>query len=386
MTPEQLVRLAQHRQTTKPIREGAKPAEKLATLIEGVTSGRIYSAKLPWPQLHNLTLALMPGAMTVLCGDPGVGKTYFLLDCLRFWTQENIDSAVYFLEEDETFYLRRLLAQEEGKSEYGRLDFWKENPELVQNAMEKHARTINELGTRITVAENTKQMELRQITAWLEEQLKTGRRVIAIDPITAAYAGADRWLADDAFVMETKGLITRYGASLILVTHPRKGNVVKKSGHDMGGGAAYFRFSSTSLWLNRLKKPKRFTVYGPCGPDVVDTDTLIEIHKARESKGTGQEIAVQFGDGLHYTELGVVTGESDEQPDGQQQAMKSQELDKAIKLLNQKFPQQLNQSQGQSIRRAFAPFSFATVSRVIDNYYYNSDKLNVPEFLAKLSA
>lgn len=313
-TPEQLLALARTRTASRPTNgNSGKPSTRLAAFIDGVTSGQINSVPLPWPKLHALTLSLMPGAMTVLCGDPGAGKTYLLLDCLRYWTQQGIESAVYFLEENENFYLRRLLAQEEGKSDLTRLDFWQQNPPVVNAAMKRHEKAIDELGSRITVAGNLKQMELGRLTVWLEEQLKNGKRIVAIDPITAAYAGADRWLADDAFVMETKQMVTRYGASLLLVTHPRKGNVQKKSGHDMGGGAAYFRFSSTSLWLNKLKRPKRFDVWGQYGAGTVETDTVIEVHKARESKGTGQEVAMKFGDGLHYSELGVITGESDDQ-------------------------------------------------------------------------
>jgi KaiC/GvpD/RAD55 family RecA-like ATPase len=382
---EQLISLAKQRLSQRPMNTGAKPSERLAKYIDGVTSGRITRTRLPWPKLDTLTNALMPGAVTVICGDPGVGKTYFLLDCLRYWTREKVDAAIYFLEEDDTFYLRRLLAQEEGNADYVELDWWQSHPNEVRAAMLRHANVIDELGACFNVATNLKQMELRQLIAWLEGELSAGRRVVAIDPITAAAAGIERWLADDAFMMEAKGLITRYGASLILVTHPRKGNVTKKSGHDQGGGAAYFRFSSANIWINRLETKKRFDVFGLYGATTVDTDNIIEIHKAREGKGKGRRIAMTFGNGLHFAEAGVVTRESDESVDtATEKPMRPDELKKAITLVTTKFPGVLNQSQGDSIRQAFKPFGYATVERVVNAYYLDESSLDIQKLIARL--
>jgi KaiC/GvpD/RAD55 family RecA-like ATPase len=329
----------------------------------------------------------MPGSVVVVCGDPGVGKTYLLLDCLRYWTANDVDASVFFLEEDRKFYLRRLLAQQEGDARYTQLAWWKEHPDQVRAAMARQREAIDTLGARITVAGERGRVDLGKLTAWLHDELRSGRRVVAIDPITAAYAGADRWLADDVFLMETKALVSRYNASLVLVTHPRKGNVTLKSGHDMAAGAAYFRFSSTALWINRTAKPKRYHVATLHGPSTCDTDTTVQIHKAREGKARGQEIAMSFGDGLHFAEHGIVTGESDEEPEdtnGPARPATPGQAERARKHLTGLYPMQITQDQAKFLDREFSRYPLATVDRAIESHRQNNPRLDIDKLLEQL--
>lgn len=388
-TPEQLINLAKQQKASRPAGGDYDPAVELSEYIEDVTSGRIYAVALPWRDLDRLTNALMPGAFVVVCGDPGVGKTYFLLDCLRHWTANNVDASIYFLEEDRKFYLRRILAQEEGKSEYTRIAWWKENADATREAAARHADTIRELGARITVAESLKQLALGTLTAWLEEELKNGRRVCVIDPITAAYAGADRWLADDDFVMRTKALVSRYDASLIVVTHPKnlRNATGHRSGHDMANGTAYFRFSSAAIWLNRTRGKKRYNISTAWGPSTVDTDLTIQIHKAREGALNNAEIAFKFGDGLRFTEAGIITGESDESPDDQaDEPMSSAELKRVMEKLPKTFPLKTTQAQADVYRREFGRHSLSVVQSAIDAHFakHGNDPDGLLETLKRL--
>jgi KaiC/GvpD/RAD55 family RecA-like ATPase len=315
-TPDQLVRDARARAARPPVNGTAHaPSSELMGFLEGVSSGAISAIPWPWQKLHELTRALMPGTVTTVCGDPGVGKTYFALDCIRFWTEKGVDSAAFFVEKDRKFYLRRILAQQEGDSRYNDPAWLRAHDAEWRAAMTRHKTWIDALGERITVEGTGKPACLRSLKKWVEVELAAGRRILLIDPITAADPGSDRpWEADRDFMIETQKLLTRYGASLILVTHPRKGNVTKKTGHDVAGGAAYFRFADTSLWIERFKQHKRFDVWSIHGPTVCDTDIVIQIHKARESKGTGRDLAMTFGDGLHFAEAGVILRESQERP------------------------------------------------------------------------
>jgi KaiC/GvpD/RAD55 family RecA-like ATPase len=310
LTPEQLVRAARNARAGQFEPTGkAGGADELGRFIDGVASGRVYPVPFPWPLLSSLTQALIPGTVTLLCGDPGAGKTFFVLDCLRFWLDRKHDVSVFFVEKDRKFYLRRLLAQEEGNANLIDLDWIRQNADEVREAKERHRQTLDAMGSRMELEGAGQRATLRRIYSWAEEELKNGRRVLVVDPITAADAGESRWRTDDGFMVETQKLLTRYGASIILVTHPRKGNVTQKSGHDMSGGAAYFRFSDTTLWLNRLKKPKGVKIVGPHGYAKVKASTVIQIHKAREGKGTGGELVYSFGNGLHFAEHGVVVAD-----------------------------------------------------------------------------
>jgi KaiC/GvpD/RAD55 family RecA-like ATPase len=276
-------------------------------------SGKIVAVPLPWPTLDVLTQALLPGSVTVVCGDPGAGKTFFVLDCMRAWTGAGHDSAVFFLEKDRKFYTHRLLAQLEGDPRY--LDLapkgWvRGNPAEVSGAMLRNRAVLDDLGGRMTLEGMGQRATLQRIYAWIREELQGGRRLLVVDPITGAHVAGDRWTADDGFMVETQKLLNQYGASLVLVTHPRKGNVATKSGHDMAAGAAYFRFSDTTLWIVKYATPKCLTVASPHGQAAFDASTVIQIHKARMGRGTGQEVAFSFGSGLHYREHGLVIGDA----------------------------------------------------------------------------
>ena len=84
----------------------------LRSPVHAVAAGEIYPVPLPWRTLGDLTHALLPGTVVVLAGDPGAGKTFFILGLLRYWTEHGHDAVAFFLEKNKTFYLRRLLAQE----------------------------------------------------------------------------------------------------------------------------------------------------------------------------------------------------------------------------------------------------------------------------------
>jgi KaiC/GvpD/RAD55 family RecA-like ATPase len=287
---------------------GGSAADELERFVNDVVAGRILVVPFPWQTLSRLTQALLPGSVTVICGDPGVGKTFFVMDCLRFWVNHGHDAAAFFLEKDRKFYTRRLLAQEEGMAKYLDLEWLKAHGGEAAAAMKRHRAIIDTVGDRMTLEGAGRRATIGSLCQWVETELRNGRRILIIDPITAADAGADRWRTDDGFMTETQKLLSRYGASLVLVTHPRKGNVTQKSGHDIGGGAAYFRFSDTTLWLTKLKSPKRVRVVGPFGIAHLEASTFVQIHKVREGPGMGCEVAFSFGDGLHFAEQGVVVG------------------------------------------------------------------------------
>lgn len=311
LPPEQLVQMARRAAADRP--RPAKdrgPADELGRFMSDVASGKVYAVPFPWPNLTSLTQANLPGSVTVICGDPGVGKTFFVLDCLRFWTNHGHDAAVFFVEKDRKFYLRRLLAQEEGAGIFVDLEWVKRHGDEVRAAIERHRITLDALGDRMTLEGAGRRATLRTIYAWAQRELLAGRRVLVVDPITAADAGESRWRTDDGFMIETQKLLNHHGASLVLVTHPRKGNVTQKTGHDMAAGAAYFRFSDTTLWLSRPKTPRRVRIAGPCGFATIEALNLIQIHKARDGKGTNSELAYGFGDGLHFSEYGLVVGDA----------------------------------------------------------------------------
>jgi hypothetical protein len=147
---------------------------------------------------------------------------------------------------------------------------------------------------------------------WVRRQAEEGVRILVVDPITAADAGDNRWRADDDFVLGLDRTLSETGASLILVTHPKKaGRANIPTGHDQAGGAAFFRFSDTDIWFQRTKKPRKVEMRRT-RQDVPFRNALnlfAVILKSRHGRGAGMEIGFEFGEGLKFVEQGIVTRE-----------------------------------------------------------------------------
>ncbi len=279
---------------------------------KGVEEGRIYDARWPWETLTRATRANQPGSITVVCGEPGVGKTFWILDCLRFWHGNGIESAVMFLEKDRKFHVQRLVAQLDKNGMHVDIEGVKSNVAGFDKVIDANEEYIEELG-RLIYGREGRDLTLDDVGEFVEHRAAEGCRVIIIDPITAAAAGIERWTKDDEFIRRCETALVKHGASLVLVTHPKQAAPGKgeKSGHGMGGGAGYFRFCDTTLWLTKRKKARRVTYLNEKGnPGMVRATHFWEIPKARLGKGSGWEIACGFD--LSYTEYGVVTGDAAE--------------------------------------------------------------------------
>lgn len=292
-------------------------SEELHNYLRGVVSGRIYNVPFPWQQLTHFTNALLPSSTCTICGDPGVGKTFFVLDCLKYWHANGFDPAIMFIEKDRCFHTHRLLAQLEGKGSFVSYEWIKRNGNLVDEAMRRHAGLIDELG-RCIFSSPRERLTLGALLLWVREQAEAGKRVILIDPITLADAGRERWTVDDDFMDTAEKVMTDHGASLVLITHPRKGNRNgSQSGHDQAGGAAYHRFADTNIWLHKPKKPRLVKVVSPYGAAKMRCHYFFQMHKTRNGKGAGAEIAFEFGEGLRFAEQGLVTGDAKDDEEGE---------------------------------------------------------------------
>jgi len=229
------------------------------------------------------------------------------LQTFVYWHEQDLRVSLYEVEEDKVFHLTRVLAQKSGKADITDPAWVRDNAELVQVVVSQHGRFLDSFG-RVLYANAETQPTLAQLSAWVEQQAKTGCRVIGIDPITAAERGGEAWVVDGKFLQAIKRTATDYRCSIVLVTHPIKA----VSGVDLSqvaGSAAYQRFSQTILWLEShdLKTSKIKTCVGTTE---LEHDRTLHILKARNGKGMGFKLAFQFdGDSLTLTELGVIMKE-----------------------------------------------------------------------------
>ena len=292
----------------KPI---AGAATELNSLFEDMIAGKWKAIDWPWPTISKMTQSLLPGTVTCICGDPGCGKSFWLLEAIWQWCEKNIKVAVYELEDDRRHHLQRALAQLSGASDLTVANWVYENPDAARGFLEKHRQEIDTLGKCIWEApEHPPRLE--ELSEWVFARAVSGCRIIAIDPITAAAATDKPWIGDLQFVMKAKSVARKYGCSIILVTHPRMGK--NKNPLDaLAGGASYPRFAQTVLWIDRHTDRLSVTLKKAGHLDFKSSvNRSVRINKARNGVGTGAQIGYNFeGSSLRFAEQGIIIATAD---------------------------------------------------------------------------
>ena len=268
----------------------AKPigaSQEVHSLLSLMVSGAHKPIEWPWPRISRASRSLMPGTVTLLCGEAGSTKSFLLLEAAASWHRDGVPVSIFELEEDRRYHLHRSLAQQAKESQLLDSQWCAANQGQVFSHHREHSNFLNSFGACIWEAPD-KQVTLDELAEWVLERSKAGARVVAIDPVTAAACSDKPWIADQKFIMQVKTIVRDYGNSLILVTHPTKGPKGKTGTGQISGGAAYMRFSQSALWLA-----------------TTDNKVNRELHimKARNGRGQGMAIGMTFdGQTLCFTE------------------------------------------------------------------------------------
>ena len=273
--------------------------------IEDAISGRRETILLPWPDLHKDTYALKPGTVTMLCGNPGVAKSFMLLQLCQYWHFDlGYKLALYELEEDREYHLMRALAQRTGEPGLTQEDWVKENPDRARQLYRENQEFLDRMGQVIYEAP-AKSVSLAQLTEWVAAQAEGGKRIICIDPITSAMTGKESWLDDLMFMTSVKKILIEHECSLVLVTHPRKGGGRSMTEDNLAGGLAWGRFGQTLLWLVNADKDKKLEVIRHGIHDEVQCNRALHIVKARNAVGGGLRYAMHLR-ALSLSECGQI--------------------------------------------------------------------------------
>lgn len=229
-------------------KSGDGAACAVATRIGAIRDGSYRAAPWVWPVMTRMTQSLTPGSVTLICGSPGSGKSYFMLDACLGWLELGVSFAIFELEDDRTYHLMRALAVLARDSHFADLDWVRVHHEKVIEQQREFSSTLDALGKAMTDAPD-KRVTLPKLADWYES-VAGAVRVAVIDPVTAASAGEKRWLEDGAFMERVKTISRKTGTSLVLVTHPRVGGHRKSiTLDDLAGGADYSRFAHTVMVL-----------------------------------------------------------------------------------------------------------------------------------------
>jgi hypothetical protein len=289
------------------------PADELADEIEAEIAGTRVAVPFPWRLVTRGTQALLPGHVTMLCGDPGDGKSLWLLEALGHWHNQGVPWVVCELEQNRRYHLRRALAQRVRASWVTNLNETCNRPNEARAIFSEHRDWMDRFGCRIYDAPD-QPPSYGALIEWTEARCAEGYRIIAIDPITKAEQSDKPWEDARQFLGRVVPILERYGASLVIVTHPKKG---KQKGQpttldDLAGGAAWQYFSQCILWIERHDKPKSVTVknFGDAMPvtEQVQVNRTLRIMKSRDGPGGGWHLGYWFDQTtLRFNEKGAIT-------------------------------------------------------------------------------
>lgn len=289
------------------------PSTEVGNFIGEIIAGK--RRNLPWTPtwrlLNQMAYALIPSTVTLVCGEPGSGKSFAMLQVARSWHDSGIPVAVYELEETREYHLRRCLAQLAGNSNMTDYDWIREHPDQANQHFETHRHQLDSFGATITCSSDG-QPNLKDLSDWVVQQAEMGKRVILLDPITVADKGRDIAKEDATFVVTCKQVADKYGCSIVLVTHPAKVRGKRPEMNDLSGGASFERLAQCIIWLKRHDKRTEW-VQDPNGYcKYQEINRTMAILKSRNGKGATADIGFWFDPGdLGFTEKGLIVKEAD---------------------------------------------------------------------------
>jgi hypothetical protein len=281
-------------------------AEDLERSLIDAAEGKLRSLGSPFPTLNALARPFVPGTVSMLISDPGAGKSLLLLQLLAFYVKAGVPASVFMLEDTHDYHMRRCLAQVAGNSNLADGDWIAQNGDKALDEFAAYEPFLAEV-SRSLHCSDLENVSIDFLIEWVEGQLRTGSRLVCVDPISLAQTSERPW--DDAvrLVRAVTLAASQTRGSVLLATHPKKGSGGKAGLDDIAGGSAYSRLVSTAIWLRRLDKPKRVTIQGPCGPFTSKITRSARIAKSRNGSGAGMEIGFDFDPRtLLMAELGVI--------------------------------------------------------------------------------
>jgi len=284
----------------------AKPTGPVADYqrrLHRIETGELACLPLPWPQLARLTRLGAPGRLAVLAGRQGAAKSFFALELLRYWLDRGIAASAYLLEGDTGELIDRTLAQVSGIADVTDLDWQKANGGRMRELTAEYQAALDRVIAAVTVSAGLGLETLENMATWVENEAKSGRRAIFIDPVSAAVRRAQPWVSDPVFVRAVKRVAIEHECTVILVSHLVKG-ADEGTPDKVAGSAAYGRFSDCVLQLMRHGDKASMVGFDTGRMETTHNQTLY-IEKAR-APGTGFRLAYSLTPGLTFDEHGVI--------------------------------------------------------------------------------
>lgn len=221
--------------------------------FQDIFDGKFQCLDTPIPDFESFVKMTYPGTVTVLCGEAGGYKSFFLLYLFAFFHHNGEKVALYELEEDKNYWYKRLLAIVAGNSKLLDLEWIQQNQEEVKRIFSEFEGYMENFDLYDMPDE---QLTHDQLFQWCVEKAESGCTCIGVDPVTALEETKQVWTQDKEFIFKLKGLARRTGCRFYLVTHPKSGKTKEVGLDSLAGGAAYSRFPQTVLWLKPYETMK----------------------------------------------------------------------------------------------------------------------------------
>lgn len=266
------------------------------------------AAPLRWKRLNELSRFATPGMVSILVGEPGAGKSFFLIECALYWHEMDVPFAFYALEDEREFHIRRALAQKTGLAKLSDVDWVSDNFAVVQDIAEENKDFLNKFGAKLA-GETSEEITKPVLIEWIYRRVKDGAKIIIVDPITMTKNETNKcWIEDQQLMGDVKRIAREKKVSVILATHPSK--ILNRSQppslDDIAGGAAVSRFAHKVIWIQNHVIPLQSTVKNYDFTMEVEHNRTLHILKSRDTAGQGMKIAMNFESDLRFHEKGVL--------------------------------------------------------------------------------
>ena len=285
----------------------SRPADSgdgVGRLIADTLAGRRQVLKSPWPLMDGLTRCLMPGTLTLLCGNPGASKSFMLLQLVAHLIETGFYASVLELEESPEFHAVRALAQRSGIADLTDPDWMQAHPDATWSAYNENKDFVAFMSAAITAPDS--QLTFQQVVGWIRDKARAGCKFIGIDPVTAVQTTRrDVWAEHNDFLQSVKQIAVEHNTALLFVTHPVKA-VSMPDLNQLAGSAAFGRFCQSALWLEHIES-KTGDVKTTMGTVETEYNRILHILKSRNGTGQGIRIACRFSkDDLSLKESGLI--------------------------------------------------------------------------------
>ena len=290
------------------------------------------SCPLRWKRLNELSKFATPGMVSILVGEPGAGKSFFLIECAMYWHDLDVPFAFYALEDEREFHIRRALAQKTGISSLSNVDWVIDNMPVVEDIAEANKDFLNKFGAKLA-GETSEEITKSVLMQWILNRVKGGAKIIVVDPITMTKNETNKcWIEDQQLMGDVKRIAREKKVSIILATHPSKilNRAQPPSLDDIAGGAAVSRFAHKVIWLQNHVIPTTSTVKNYDITMEVEHNRTVHILKSRDTPGQGMKIAMSFEPDLRFHEKGIIISGQQEVKRGKKPSTPSDFTQRAI--------------------------------------------------------